>query len=207
GPEQTTPKAATNESRPPIVPPRIPSRPAIRSVPKPRSTGQSRIPSGSIKSNDRTAMHIRLARTIAPSRCRTTNRRGNDARLPARLPAFTPGFHVGKYPGGRSRSEKRGVQADRNGPSEDRKCWQRVELGIHGLHRWAVNCLEMSGKRGVQTHKTRRARTEVLAAPWEESKPVGMRGQAGDYQKRKGLPSFWRPGNMGGSFRPAEGPA
>jgi hypothetical protein len=24
------------------------------------------------------------------------------------------------------------VQAARNGPSEDRKCWQRVELGIQG---------------------------------------------------------------------------
>ena len=31
--------------------------------------------------------------------------------------------------------EKRGVQAARNGPSEDRKCWQRIELGIHGLKR------------------------------------------------------------------------
>src|SRR5208337_1210542 len=165
GPEQTTPKAATNETKPAIVPPRIPSRPAMRSVPKPRSTGQSRIPSGSIKSNDRTAMHVRLARTIAPSSCRTPNRRGHDARLPARLPAFTPCFHVERCPGGRSRSEKRGVQAARNGPSEDRKCWQRVELGIHGLNRWAANCLEMSGKRGVQTDKTPRARTEVLAAP------------------------------------------
>src|SRR5208337_2957715 len=29
--------------------------------------------------------------------------------------------------------EKRGVQAARNGPSEDSKCWQRIELGIHGL--------------------------------------------------------------------------
>src|SRR5271166_4979724 len=27
--------------------------------------------------------------------------------------------------------EKRGVQAARNAPSEDSKCWQRVELGIH----------------------------------------------------------------------------
>src|SRR5271157_1690902 len=26
----------------------------------------------------------------------------------------------------------------------------RAELGIHGLNRWAVNCLEMSRKRGVQ---------------------------------------------------------
>jgi hypothetical protein len=29
--------------------------------------------------------------------------------------------------------EKRGVQAARNGPSEDSKCWQRIELGIHGV--------------------------------------------------------------------------
>jgi len=32
--------------------------------------------------------------------------------------------------------EKRGVQAARNGPSEDSKCWQRARLGIHGLNRW-----------------------------------------------------------------------
>ena len=37
-------------------------------------------------------------------------------------------------------SEKRGVQVARNGSSEDRKCWQRVELGIHGLNRWPVKC-------------------------------------------------------------------
>ncbi len=36
---------------------------------------------------------------------------------------------------GLEKSEKRGVQAARNGPSEDRKCWQRVELGTHGLNR------------------------------------------------------------------------
>ena len=36
---------------------------------------------------------------------------------------------------GLEKSEKRGVQAARNGPSEDNKCWQRIELGIHGLNR------------------------------------------------------------------------
>jgi hypothetical protein len=51
---------------------------------------------------------------------------------------------------GLEKSEKRGVQAARNGPSEDGKCLQRVERRIHGLNRWAVNCLEMSRKRGVQ---------------------------------------------------------
>ncbi len=35
--------------------------------------------------------------------------------------------------------EKRGVQAARNGPSEDSKCWQRIELGIHGLKSWDRN--------------------------------------------------------------------
>ncbi len=34
---------------------------------------------------------------------------------------------------GLEKSEKRGVQAARNGPSEDRKCWQRIELGIRRL--------------------------------------------------------------------------
>src|SRR5271157_3866160 len=51
-----------------------------------------------------------------------------------------------------------------NAPSEDRKCWQRVELGVHVLNRWTVKCLELSRKLGVQTDKTPRARTEVLAA-------------------------------------------
>ena len=41
-----------------------------------------------------------------------------------------------------AKSEKRGVQAARNGPSEGGKCWQaqRFELGIHGLNRWLVKC-------------------------------------------------------------------
>src|SRR5271157_1062428 len=36
--------------------------------------------------------------------------------------------------------EKRGVHAARNGPSEDGKCWHRLELGIHCLNRWPVKC-------------------------------------------------------------------
>jgi hypothetical protein len=66
---------------------------------------------------------------------------------------------------GLEKSEKRGVQAARNRPSADRKCWQRVRQGIHVMNRWTVNCLEMSRKHGVRTDKTPRARTEVLAAP------------------------------------------
>src|SRR5208337_376210 len=33
------------------------------------------------------------------------------------------------------KSAKHGVQAARNGPSADGKCWQRVELGTHELNR------------------------------------------------------------------------
>ena len=48
-------------------------------------------------------------------------------------------------------------------------------------------------KRGIRTDKTPRARTEVLSARGEESKPVahpcrGPGGQAGDHQKRQGHP-------------------
>jgi hypothetical protein len=46
---------------------------------------------------------------------------------------------------GLEKSEKHGVQAARNGPSEDSKYWQRVELGIHGLRSWGRN---WSGGRG-----------------------------------------------------------
>src|SRR5208337_3818158 len=31
------------------------------------------------------------------------------------------------------------ASAARNAPSEDRKCWQRVELGLHGLRSWGRN--------------------------------------------------------------------
>ena len=47
---------------------------------------------------------------------------------------------------GLEKSEKRGVQAARNGPSEDRKCWQHVELGIHGLRSWGRNWLLAAAK-------------------------------------------------------------
>ncbi len=36
---------------------------------------------------------------------------------------------------GLEKSEERGVQAARNGPSEDKKWWQRIELGIQVLNR------------------------------------------------------------------------
>src|SRR5208282_3503700 len=53
--------------------------------------------------------------------------------------------------------------------------------------------LDKSEQRGVQTDKTPPARTEVLSARGEESKPVahpcrGPGGQAGDHQQRQGHP-------------------
>ncbi len=53
------------------------------------------------------------------------------------------------------------VQAARNGPSEDRKCWQRVELGIHGLKSWGRNwyrkgrSLYPKGRRRRWLHRKR----------------------------------------------------
>src|SRR5208283_1773133 len=59
---------------------------------------------------------------------------GSKAKTSARRSAFT---RTGRLrPGGR--------------PSEDWKCWQRVELGIHGLKIGAATGLEKSEKRGVQ---------------------------------------------------------
>src|SRR5271157_5448252 len=55
--------------------------------------------------------------------------------------------------------EKRGGQAARNCPSADRKCWQRVRLGIHGLNRWTIKCLEMSRNAEFKQPETVRART------------------------------------------------
>src|SRR5208337_130571 len=75
-------------------------------------------------------------------------------------------------------SRKRGVHAARNGPSEDRKSWQHIELGIHGLKAGAATGLEKSEKRGVQAaFKVTRAERghllsgarEVLLAPTSPS--------------------------------------
>jgi len=41
----------------------------------------------------------------------------------------------------------------------------RAELGILGLFRWTVKCLEMSRKPGFYAAKTPRAKSEVFAAP------------------------------------------
>ena len=54
---------------------------------------------------------------------------------------FVPVLFYLKNPGFEpclEKSEKRRVQAAGNGPGEDGKCWQRVELGIHSLNRWLV---------------------------------------------------------------------
>src|SRR5271157_4139417 len=85
--------------------------------------------------------------------------------------------------------EKRGVRTDKTKRLQrGQKCCQRLDSRFHYLSKCAVNCLDKSEQRGVPTDKTPRARTEVLSARGEESKPVAMRGQAGDHQKRQGHP-------------------
>src|SRR5208337_238639 len=78
-------------------------------------------------------------------------------------------------------------------PERGQKCCQRLDLRFHYLSKCTVDCLDKSEQRGVQTDKTPPARTEVLSARGEESKPVahpcrGPGGQAGDHQKRQGHP-------------------
>jgi len=96
---------------------------------------------------------------------------------------------------GLEKSEKRGVQAARNGPSADRKCWQRVELGIHGLNRWTAKCIEMYGKRGVQAARNgpsadkkcwQRARLGIHGLNRWTAKCIEMYGKRGVHAARNG---------------------
>ncbi len=73
------------------------------------------------------------------------------------------------------------------------KCCQRLDSSFHYLSKCSVNCLDKSEQRGVPTDRTPPARTEVLSARGEESKPVahpcrGPGGQAGDHRQRQGHP-------------------
>ena len=91
---------------------------------------------------------VALVRTGSPDRPIPFDRRSPSPRPLARH----LGIHGLKAGAGKNleKSEKRAVQAARNGPSEDRPYWQRVEPDIHSLNRWPVKCLEMSRKRRVQ---------------------------------------------------------
>ncbi len=65
-------------------------------------------------------------------------------------------------------SRKRGVQAARNAPSEDRKCWQRIELGIHGLKNWGRNwCRKVRETRSSRrpSRSRRRKRPGSVVGP------------------------------------------
>ncbi len=90
--------------------------------------------------------------------------------------------------------EKRGVRTDKTKRLQrGQKCCQRLDSRFHYLSKCTVNCLDKSEQRWVPTDKTPLARTEVLSARGEESKPVahpcrGPGGQAGDYQQRQGHP-------------------
>src|SRR5208337_2013846 len=64
------------------------------------------------------------------------------------------------------KSEKRGVQAARNAPSEDRKCWQLVELGIHGLRSWGRNW-----SRKVRETRSLRNRPGIISRSFRNHGP------------------------------------
>ena len=85
------------------------------------------------------------------------------------------GQHAGAATG-IEKSEKRGVQAARNAPSEDRKCWQLLELGIHGLRSWGRNWSRKS-PRNTEFRRPSRSR------------------------RRKGPPTFERPRSVVGPQR------
>src|SRR5208337_3063841 len=78
-------------------------------------------------------------------------------------------------------------------PQRGQKRCQRLDLRFHYLNKCTVNCLDKSEHRGVQADQTPPARTEVLSARAEESKPVahpcrGPGGQAEDHQQRQEHP-------------------
>ena len=77
----------------------------------------------------------------------------------------------------RKMSRKRGVHAARNGPSEDRKSWQHIELGIHGLRSWGRNW----------SRKVRETRSSS-----------DVQGHEGGRRP----PTFGRPGSVVGPQRP-----
>jgi hypothetical protein len=106
----------------------------------------------------------------------------------------------------------------RKRPERGQKCRQRLELGIHGLNRWAVNCLEMSRKRGVQTDRNGPSPPSCVAkaemstadrlgsregssrAGWRE--PVGVCVEPAMTHRSASRcvfathPTCWRPGNV-----------
>src|SRR5271157_4711669 len=65
------------------------------------------------------------------------------------------------------------ASAARNAPSEDGKCWQRVELGLHGLRSWGRNWSgkvretwnsgRLQGHEGGSGHPPSRTRETWLA--------------------------------------------
>src|SRR5208282_695280 len=96
-----------------------------------------------------------------PAGARLTGRLGFHSRRPSKPPSRNVEHDRGESWGSavgaalkrkwRVASELCSAWVSRPRRSADRrKCWQRVELGIHGLNKWTVKCLEMSRKRAVQ---------------------------------------------------------
>jgi len=81
------------------------------------------------------------------------------------LPRAELGIHgLESWPGkSPEKSEKRGVHAARDAPSEDRKCWQLIGLGIHSLKSRGRNSSRKSpGNAEFKRPETVRARRPPL---------------------------------------------
>ncbi len=113
---------------------------------------------------------VALVRAGSPDRPVPSDRRSPSPRSLARH----LGIHGLKAGAGKSleKSERRAVQAARNGPSANRQCWQRFELGIQGLKNWGRN---WSRKVRETRSSSSRKRPEPAAHPCR-----GPGGQAGD---------------------------
>ena len=102
--------------------------------------------------------------------------------------------------------EIRGVHAAGNGPSSDRKCWQRLELGIHGLNRWTVKCLEMS--KNAEFKQTKRPeRGQMCWQRLERNRSPSPTPAGGPVAKLEITEAEWAthslgPGNVVGPQRP-----
>src|SRR5208282_5483176 len=64
----------------------------------------------------------------------------------------------------------------------------RAELGIHGLNRWTVNCMEMYEKRGVQAARNGPSPSPCVARP-----EMSMADRLGSRERAAGATHFVTP--------------
>ena len=89
------------------------------------------------------------------------------------------------------KSKKRGVQAARNGPSADRKCWQRVELGTQWTEQMSRKMLRNVEKRGVHTARNGPSPPPTPAGGPGPSRSLARRIALVQGNARLGPPTLW----------------